>query len=87
MSEQRENTLDEWCGRLPDCHLVNRELKQLKETNEKVVAALEHALERLNALPHNYDETNFRLLEETLKEQYEKQNIPNDKRIRYLRTV
>ena len=35
MSEtHREMTLDEWCGRLPDCHLVNKELSRLKEENE-----------------------------------------------------
>jgi len=33
MSEtQRENSLKEWCGRLPECHRVNQELLQLRET-------------------------------------------------------
>ena len=87
MSTDREMTLDEWCARLPEHHLANRELSNLKQTNEKVIASLEHALERLNAIPHIYDRTNFKLIEETLQQEYERQNIPNDKRIRYLRTV
>jgi len=30
MSVQREMTLDEWCSKLPESHLVNKELRQLK---------------------------------------------------------
>jgi len=31
MCVQREMTLDEWCKKLPDFHLVNEQLKALKE--------------------------------------------------------
>jgi hypothetical protein len=34
----------------------------------KLLKALEHALQRLNAIPHRYDDTNFRLIEEAIKE-------------------
>lgn len=27
--EDREMTLEEWCGKLPNSHLVNRQLKEL----------------------------------------------------------
>lgn len=35
-AQEREMTLDEWVGRLPECHLVNRELAALKAENERL---------------------------------------------------
>ncbi len=32
MNESREQTLVEWCTRLPDIHRVNKELNKLRET-------------------------------------------------------
>lgn len=37
---QREMTLDEWCARLPDSHLVNKQLDQLKKENKALQARL-----------------------------------------------
>jgi len=33
--QRREMTLDEWCEQLPASHLVNKQLKELKEKAEK----------------------------------------------------
>jgi hypothetical protein len=34
MATQREQTLDEWCGKLPKHHRVNKELRALKTKSE-----------------------------------------------------
>ena len=36
MSESRELTLAEWCAKLPSFHLVNEELRELREQVEKL---------------------------------------------------
>ena len=38
MSESRELTLAEWCAKLPSFHLVNEELRELREQVEKLTA-------------------------------------------------
>lgn len=35
MPDEREMTLDEWCDRLPNHHLVNRQLAELKELESR----------------------------------------------------
>lgn len=50
MPTDREMTLDEWCARLPDFHLVNRELRDLKAR----VAELQAQVDRANALPDKW---------------------------------
>ena len=37
MSESRELTLAEWCAKLPSFHLVNEELRELREQVEKLM--------------------------------------------------
>lgn len=49
------------------------------------IKALEHALIRLNAIPHKYADTNFKLIESALKEQYENEEIVLEERLAYLR--
>jgi hypothetical protein len=44
------------------------------------IKALEHAITRLNQLPHRYADTNFKLLESALKEQYDLNSVPIDER-------
>jgi hypothetical protein len=51
----------------------------------KTVLALEHTLNRLNSIPHKYSETDFKLLEDTLKDRYEGEGIPNRSRLPHLR--
>ncbi len=46
-----------WCG----AFVYRRE-----DRNPRVLEAMEHALERLNAIPHPYAETDFRLIEDAL---------------------
>ena len=36
MSESRELTLAEWCAKLPSFHLVNEELRELREQVENL---------------------------------------------------
>ena len=36
MSESRELTLAEWCAKLPSFHIVNEELRELREQVEKL---------------------------------------------------
>ena len=51
----------------------------------KLILALEHALDRLNSIPHNYKDTNFMLIEDALQTEYVNKNIPSEKRMCYLR--
>lgn len=51
----------------------------------KTIEALEHALTRLNNLPHKYNDTDFKLIESTLKEWYKRSRTPIKKRLAYLR--
>jgi hypothetical protein len=45
------------------------------------VKALEHALTRLNDLPHKYDDTDFKLIESALREQYWLGRVPMEDRL------
>ena len=40
----------------------------MNQTVQNLIKALEHAQRRLNEIPHNYDETDFKLIRETLAE-------------------
>jgi len=51
----------------------------------KTIMALEHALNRLNDLPHKYNNTDFKLIESSLINEYEKYDVPMEKRVIYLR--
>jgi len=51
----------------------------------KTLKALEHASHRLNELPHKYADTDFKLIEEALAEQYVKESIPTEDIPPYMR--
>ena len=51
----------------------------------KTIQALEHALNRLNNLPHKYSETDFKLLEAALVEEYNKDKIEPNEWLSYLK--
>jgi len=54
----REMSLDEWCGRLPNFHRVNKELSTLRAENERLlkrVDELESAIEIEVAYPIDAD--------------------------------
>lgn len=53
---KREMTLEEYCAEVPDCHLINRELKTLKDE-----------VERLNDEIKQHLESAIRVAEQTLK--------------------
>lgn len=56
MSEQREMTLREWCARLPDHHLVNRQLAELEAYRDSMG-------ERTDAWSTEYNEMKERIAE------------------------
>jgi len=43
---------------------------------DNTIKALEHALTRLNELPHKYEDTDFKLIEGALREQYYLRSVP-----------
>lgn len=62
MPDEREMTLDEWCDRLPNHHLVNRQLAELKELEsrqqqwipvEEIIRCLDNAYEHIQATSYN----------------------------------
>lgn len=77
MTVKREMTLDEWCKKLPDIHLANRELKQLREQ----IATLEARIKELEAAPSqepDYEEWKAKR-EQSLRElDQEPVIVPND---------
>lgn len=38
------------------------------DVNRQLLEALKHALHRLNAIPHRYDDTNFKMIEKAIKD-------------------
>jgi hypothetical protein len=50
----------------------------------KVVQGMEHALNRLNSLPHNYNDTDFALIEEALQILYDNYGVPENEKLVYL---
>lgn len=58
MNAQREMTLEEWCAQLPDFHLVNRQLRELKSTHPQPVTP--EMVERLSATVDRIEELNAR---------------------------
>ena len=48
---------------------------------DNTTKALEHALTRLNQIEHPYDETDFKLIEGALREQYYHNNVPTQDRL------
>ena len=49
------------------------------------VKAMEHAADRLNQIPHNWDKTNFYLIHSALVNEYNKYKIAKEDRLHYLR--
>ena len=55
MSESRELTLAEWCAKLPSFHLVNEELRELREQVEKLTMERDE----LKTVPMKYRRMQF----------------------------
>ena len=63
MSESRELTLAEWCAKLPSFHLVNEELRELREQVEKLTEAYDQCGRTVQDYGRTIDQTESRLRE------------------------
>ena len=63
MSESRELTLAEWCAKLPSFHLVNEELRELREQVEKLTEAYDQSGRTVQDYGRTIDQTESRLRE------------------------
>jgi hypothetical protein len=48
MDTEREMTLVEWCGKLPNIHLANRQLNRLEDAFFELLDLLEHSDETMD---------------------------------------
>lgn len=63
MSESRELTLAEWCAKLPSFHLVNEELRELREQVEKLTESYDQCGRTVQEYGRTITQTELRLHE------------------------
>ena len=89
MSESRELTLAEWCAKLPSFHIVNEELRELREQVEELTKERDTEIARnrpLQSLVKSQEEIKSFLLKKSEENQEAVKQLDSERQVNAMLT-